>query len=126
MGYDQGNVRLVGLEDLNAARASIAGRLHRTPTFTAATLGDRTGTELYLKAELFQKTGSFKPRGGLNKMLSLTDQQLSRGVITISAGNHAQGVAFAARALGIRATVVMPEAAVRSKVEATRSYGAEV
>jgi threonine ammonia-lyase medium form len=126
MGDDSGNVRLIGLDDLNAARAAIAGRLHRTPTCTCATLGERTDTDLYLKAELFQRTGSFKPRGALNKMLSLSDQEKSRGVITISAGNHAQGVAFAARAFGIRATVVMPEAAVRSKVEATRSYGAEV
>jgi threonine dehydratase len=126
MGEDAGNVRLIGLDDLHAARAALTDRLHRTPTFTCATLGAQTDTDLYLKAELFQKTGSFKPRGALNKLLNLTDQERSRGVITISAGNHAQGVAFAARELGIRATVVMPEAAVRSKVEATRSYGAEV
>src|SRR5215475_5829634 len=126
MGEDARDMRLIGLDDLHAARAALAGRLHRTPTFTCATLSAQTDTSLYLKAELLQKTGSFKPRGALNKLLSLSDQERSRGVITISAGNHAQGVAFAARALGTQATVVMPEAAVRSKVDATRSYGAEV
>jgi threonine dehydratase len=126
MGSDAGEAGLIGLDELRAARAAIAGRVHRTPTFTSASLGAMTDTDLYLKAELFQKTGSFKPRGALHKMLSLTDEERVRGVITISAGNHAQGVAFAARELGIRATVVMPEAAVRSKVDATRGYGAEV
>ena len=126
MSGETSDTHLVGLDELRAAQAAIAGRLHRTPMFTCATLGALTGTNLYLKAELFQRTGSFKPRGALNKMLSLTDQEKASGVITISAGNHAQGVAFAARELGIRATVVMPEAAVRSKVEATRGYGAEV
>src|SRR5262249_31738397 len=80
----------------------------------------------YLKAELLQKTGSFKPRGALNKLESLSDAERARGVITISAGNHAQGVAFAAGLFGVKATVVMPAAAVQSKVEATRGYGAEV
>jgi threonine ammonia-lyase medium form len=116
----------VGLDDLRAAHAAIAGRLHRTPTVTCASLGALTDTDLYLKAELFQKTGSFKPRGALNTMLRLSDEERARGVITISAGNHAQGVAFAARALGVRATVVMPAAAPQSKVDATRGYGAEV
>ena len=126
MGEDANDLRLIGLDDLHAAQTALAARLHRTPTLTCASLGSRTDSDLYLKAELFQKTGSFKPRGALNKLLSLTAQERARGVITISAGNHAQGVAFAARELGLRATVVMPEAAVRSKVEATRSYGAEV
>ena len=126
MGSDASEARLIGLDELRAARAAIAGRVHRTPTFTSATLGAMTNTDLYLKAELFQKTGSFKPRGALHKMLSLTDEDRVSGVITISAGNHAQGVAFAAHELGIRATVVMPEAAPRSKVDATRGYGAEV
>src|SRR5262245_48269095 len=117
---------LVGLEQLRAAQQVIAGRLHRTPMFTASSLGKLVGVDLYLKAELFQKTGSFKSRGALNKLESLSNAERARGVITISAGNHAQGVAFAAGLLGVRATVVMPEAAVRSKVEATRGYGAEV
>ena len=126
MGSDAGGLGLIGLDELRAAQVAIAGKVHRTPTFTSATLGAMTGTDLYLKAELFQKTGSFKPRGALNKMLSLSEEERARGVITISAGNHAQGVAFAARELGIRATVVMPLTAVRSKVDATRGYGAEV
>ncbi len=126
MGGASENGKLTELDDLRSAQAALAGRLHRTPTFTSATLGALTNTDLFLKAELFQKTGSFKPRGALNKMLSLSAAERARGVITISAGNHAQGVAFAARELGIRATVVMPETAVRSKVDATRGYGAEV
>jgi len=117
---------LVGLEQLRAAQQVIAGRLHRTPMFSASSLGRLVGAELYLKAELFQKTGSFKPRGALNKLESLSDEERARGIITISAGNHAQGVAFAAGLFGVKATVVMPEAAVQSKVEATRGYGAEV
>src|SRR5579859_4360085 len=104
---------LVALDEIAAARHVIAGKLHRTPVITSTALGKRIGADLYFKAELFQKTGSFKPRGALNKLSALTDAEKARGVITISAGNHAQGVAFAARMLGIAATVVMPEAAVR-------------
>jgi threonine dehydratase len=126
MGDEAGAKGLIGLDEMRAAREAIAGYVHRTPMFTSESLGAITATELYLKAELFQKTGSFKPRGALNMMLRLSDAERARGVITISAGNHAQGVAYAARALGIHATVVMPAAAVRSKAEATRGYGAEV
>jgi threo-3-hydroxy-L-aspartate ammonia-lyase len=82
--------------------------------------------ELYLKAELFQKTGSFKPRGALNRIRHTPDDDLARGLIGVSAGNHAQGLAWAARAVGAGCTVVMPETAPASKVEATRGYGAEV
>jgi threonine dehydratase len=117
---------LVSLEDIRRAQKVIAPYVHRTPTYTATELGRRIGARLYLKAELLQKTGSFKPRGAVNKLRSLSDEEKARGVITISAGNHAQGVAYAAGKLGVAATVVMPAAAVRSKVEATRGYGAEV
>jgi threonine ammonia-lyase medium form len=117
---------LVSVDEIRAAREAIAAYVHRTPTMSATALGERIGARLHLKAELFQKTGSFKPRGALNKLLSLSAEERASGVISISAGNHAQGVAYAAAILGIPATVVMPEAAVRSKVEATRGYGAEV
>jgi threonine ammonia-lyase medium form len=120
------NGDLVGLDEIRAAYERIAPHIHRTPVMRATALGERAGARLVLKAELFQKTGSFKPRGALNKLLRLSDEEKARGVISISAGNHAQGVAYAASILGIAATVVMPEAAVRSKVEATRGYGAEV
>ena len=119
--------QLVGLEEITAAQQVIAGRLHHTPLVSAHALGERIGNvELSFKAELLQKTGSFKPRGALNKLNGLTSREKAAGVITISAGNHAQGVAFAAALLGIPATVVMPEAAVQSKVNATRGYGASV
>ncbi len=116
--------RLVGLDDIRAAREVIAGRLHRTPMFTSETLGERVGVRLFLKAELFQKTGSFKPRGALNRLEHLSDAEKARGIVTMSAGNHAQGVAFAAKLLGVDATVVMPVAAPQAKVDATRGYGA--
>ena len=83
-------------EDVVAAREAIAGRLHRTPVFSSATLGERTGAPVYLKAELFQRTGSFKPRGVLTKLASLSPEEKSRGVIGISAGNHAQALAYCA------------------------------
>jgi threonine ammonia-lyase medium form len=100
--------------------------LLRTPLLNSSGLDAMTGMNLQFKAEMFQKTGSFKPRGMLNKINSLSVEEKSRGVITVSAGNAAQGVAFAAGKLGIPATVVMPENAVRSKAEATRGYGARV
>lgn len=117
---------MVELKDILAARELIAGKLHRTPMLSSSALGKRTNTELYFKAELFQKTGSFKPRGALNKLQQLTDEEKRRGVITWSSGNHAQGLAYAASLLGIPATVVMPEATPEHKVAATQGYGAEV
>jgi threonine dehydratase len=119
--------QLVGLDEILAAQRAIAGYLHHTPLLSAHALGERVGdVELTFKVELLQKTGSFKPRGALNKLTSLSPAEKMAGVITISAGNHAQGVAYAASLLGTRATVVMPEAAVESKVAATRGYGATV
>ncbi len=117
---------MVELSDILAARQSIAGRLHHTPMLSSSALGKETGTELYFKAELFQKTGSFKPRGALNRLQRLTDEEKRRGVITISAGNHAQGLAYASSMLGTSATVVMPAATPDHKVQAARGYGAEV
>jgi threonine dehydratase len=112
--------------DVLAAREAIAGRVHRTPTFTSATLGERIGGRAFLKAELFQKTGSFKPRGVLTKLAALSDEEKARGVVTWSAGNHAQAVAWAAAHEGIDCLVVMSAGANPRKVAATRGYGAVV
>jgi threonine dehydratase len=110
------------LDDVLAARQTISGRLHRTPLFSSATLGPG----VHLKAELFQRTGSFKPRGVLNKLASLSPEEKSRGVIGISAGNHAQALAYCCALEGIDALVVMWETASTQKVAAARGYGATV
>jgi threonine dehydratase len=117
---------LVTLDDIRAARTVIMDKLHRTPMLSASGLGAMFGAELFLKAELFQKTGSFKPRGSLNKLNSLSDEEKSRGVISLSAGNHAAGLSYAAAQSGIKSTVVMPQSAPQSKIDATRGYGGEV
>jgi len=114
------------LEDVRRARAAIAGRLHRTPLVRSSTLGRLTGTRLFMKAECLQKTGSFKPRGVLNKLSILSDQEKGRGLITISAGNHGQAVAYGAAAEGVRCVVVMPAYSSPAKVAACEGYGAEV
>jgi len=106
--------------DVERARAVIAGRIHRTPTLTSAALG------VLLKAELFQKTGSFKARGALNRVAALTDDERRRGVVTWSAGNHAQAVAWASAQHGVDCVVFMNAHANPMKVEATRGYGATV
>jgi threonine dehydratase len=98
----------------------------RTPLLSSRTIGERAGVRLYLKCENLQRTGSFKPRGALNKVLCLTPEERERGLVTVSAGNHAQAVAWAGRIAGVSATVVMPSDAPRSKLEAVRGYGAEV
>jgi threonine dehydratase len=113
-------------DDVLAAHEAIAGRLHRTPVFSSATLGERTGASVHLKAELFQRTGSFKPRGVLTKLASLVPEEKRRGVIGISAGNHAQALAYCAALEGIDALIVMWQGASPQKIEATRAYGAEV
>jgi threonine dehydratase len=117
---------LVTLDDVLAAQRTIAGRLHRTPLFGSATLSRRAGVNAFLKAELFQRTGSFKPRGVLNKLSQLTEEEKARGVISISAGNHAQALAYAAALEGIDALVVMWSTASKLKIEAARGYGANV
>jgi threonine dehydratase len=117
---------MIPLSEIRAAAARIAGKLHRTPMMSARSIGDCAGVELTLKCELFQKTGSFKPRGALNKVLSLGASERARGLVTVSAGNHAQAVAWAARAVSAPCVVVMPITAPRSKLDAVRGYGAEV
>src|SRR5436305_890520 len=102
---------MVSLDDVLAAREAAAGRLHRTPLFRSQTLGAIAGADVHLKAELFQKTGSFKPRGVLANLAALTPEQRDRGVISISAGNHAQALAWGAAAAseGRRVIGVEPE-----------------
>jgi len=116
----------VTLSDIEAARARIASHVRRTPLTRSETLSHRLGTNVYLKAEVFQKTGSFKVRGAFNKMLSVGTAVRERGVVAMSGGNHAQAVAYAARELGARALVFMPASTPRNYVDATRGYGAEV
>jgi threonine dehydratase len=113
---------VITADDVRAARETIGDDLHRTPVFSSATLGPR----VYLKAELFQRTGSFKPRGVLNKLRSLTAEERERGVIGVSAGNHAQALAFCAALEGLDALVVMWRGASEAKLAATLGYGAEV
>jgi threonine dehydratase len=117
---------VLDLADVRAAREVVRGRVHRTPTFSSATLGERIGAEVWLKAELLQKTGSFKPRGVLNKLSQLSDEEKRRGVISISAGNHAQALAYASSQEGIDALVVMWQTASPLKIEAARGYGATI
>ena len=117
---------MITLEDILAARTNIAGKLHRTPMLTSSTFSEMTGLNLSFKAEFFQKTGSFKPRGVLNKIKGLTSEERERGLIAVSAGNHAQAVAYGALIEQISAHVVMPANAVKSKADGARGYGANV
>jgi threonine dehydratase len=117
---------MIPLSEVRAAAGRIAGHVHRTPLLSFASLGDAVGGRVVLKCESFQKTGSFKARGALNKVLSLSDVERARGLVTVSAGNHAAAVAWAARSAGAAAVVVMPPDAPRSKIEAVRGYGAEI
>ncbi len=112
--------------DFEAARAVAAPYIHRTPLLHSTALSDLTGANVHLKAELFQRTGSYKIRGPLNVLSKMSDADKARGIICSSAGNHAQGVAYAARVHNIPATVVMSVNAPEAKVNATREYGATV
>lgn len=117
---------LVTPADILAARQRIASGIHVTPMLRSSSLGRELGIELFLKAELFQKTGSFKVRGVLNKLSRLDAAQKARGLVTISAGNHAAAIAWASAGAGVACTVVMPAHANPTKVRVTRAYGAEV
>lgn len=116
----------VTLEQVRAARERIGDQVHRTPLLSSRILGERAGCRLLLKCENLQKTGAFKVRGALNRILGMDEEARGRGVVTVSAGNHAQAVAWAGAAAGAPATVVMPESAPHAKVEACRDYGARV
>jgi threonine dehydratase len=119
-------MHLPTIQDFRDARARMTPHVKHTPLLTSRVLSEKTGFDVRLKAELFQRTGSYKIRGPLNKFTFLTDEQKRRGVICSSAGNHAQGVALAAQIHGIKAVVCMAANATPSKVAATRGYGAEV
>lgn len=114
------------LNSIKKASENIKEIVRKTPIFYSSTLSSETGSNVYLKCENKQKTGAFKLRGAYNKIINLSEDEKARGVIASSAGNHAQGVAYAATKLGIKSTIFMPETAPQSKVNATRGYGAEV
>jgi threonine dehydratase len=116
----------VTIDAIRAAAILIAPNVHRTPLLRCAALSRITGLDLFFKAENWQKTGCFKPRGALNRVAHLTGEERRRGVLAASAGNHAQGLAYAAGAIGVPVRVVMPVTTPRAKIEATRSLGAEV
>jgi threonine dehydratase len=117
---------MVTFEAIRDARRHIGERIHRTPVFAVSSIGREMGCDFFIKAELLQKTGSFKVRGVLNRIRQLDEEEKKRGLIGISAGNHAAALAWAATAAGVRSTVVMPAHASRAKVEASRRYGAEI
>ena len=114
------------LDDIVAARERIAGRVARTPLKRSRTLSDRLGCHVYVKMELFQKTGSFKPRGAFNALLSLGPGERGAGAVAVSGGNHGQAVAYAAREIGLPSVVLMPESTPKNYVEAAVGYGADV
>jgi threonine dehydratase len=116
----------ITIDDVRAAADVIRGTVERTPTHYSRTLSHITGCDIWLKFENLQFTSSFKERGALNKLTSLTQEQRKRGVVAMSAGNHAQGVAYHAGRLGIPATIVMPEGTPFNKVKHTRNFGATV
>jgi len=111
---------------IEAAAIRVAPYIHNTPIMTCESINALSGLDLYFKCENFQKIGAFKIRGGMNASLQLTKEQLEKGVATHSSGNHAQALAFAAKMLGIKAYIVMPESSPQVKVNAVRGYGAEV
>ena len=116
----------VNLNDIKTAADRLAPYIKHTPILRAEKLDEELRCEVYFKPECLQKTGSFKIRGATNKILSMTDAEREKGIIASSSGNHAQGVAFAAKLLGIRATIVLPTNAPQVKVDSTRALGAEV
>jgi threonine dehydratase len=117
---------VITIADIEAARANIGASIYESPCAYSETFSKLTGLKIYFKLENLQMTGSFKERGALNKLSSLTETDRARGVIAASAGNHAQGVAYNATRLGVKSTIVMPETTPIIKVVSTRGYGAEV
>lgn len=116
----------MNIEDIRQAATRISDYVKRTPLEYSVTLSERLGANVFVKYELFQKTGAFKPRGAFNKLLSMTDEERARGVVAVSGGNHAQAVAFAAQALGVDAVIAMPDNTPQNYLDATRGYGATV
>ena len=116
----------ISIEDVRAAAKTIQGAVEHTPSRPSRTLSELSGCEIWLKFENLQFTASFKDRGALNKLMALTAEERARGVIAMSAGNHAQGVAYHSGRLGIPATIVMPLGTPFSKVKHTKGFGARV
>ncbi len=117
---------MLQIDDIRAAAARLQGQVLRTPCVESRTLSQLTGCQVFLKFENLQYTASFKERGACNKLAQLTPEERARGVVAMSAGNHAQGVAYHAQRLGLRAVIVMPRFTPGVKVERTRGFGAEV
>src|SRR5262245_65489288 len=117
---------MLTFNDILEARERLQGVAHRTPVLTSRQFNERSACEVFFKAENLQRVGAFKFRGAYNKLSSLADDERKRGVLAYSSGNHAQATALAAKLLGARAVIVMPQDAPQIKVEATRAYGAEV
>ncbi len=116
----------ITIDDVREAARRLKGHIHRTPVITSRSFDEATGHRVFFKCENLQRAGAFKIRGALNKLLTLTDVERKRGVVGFSSGNHAQGVALAAKLTGASAIILMPTDAPALKVAATRSYGAEV
>src|SRR5579863_5760219 len=116
----------ITLSAIQSAAARIGHLVHRTPVFTSRTFDALAGASVYFKCENLQRGGAFKIRGASNLILSLPADALARGIVTYSSGNHAQAVAIASKHVGAKATIVMPEDAPRSKMEATRSHGPRI
>jgi threonine dehydratase len=117
---------MISITDIESAYTIVKPVVHKTPLLTSRDMNERCGSEVFFKAENFQRVGAFKIRGAYNKIASLTRDEKDRGVVAHSSGNHAQGVALAAKLLNIKAIVVMPNNSPSIKVDATQSYGAEV
>ena len=117
---------MLSIDDVRAAAQRLRGRVHRTPVLISDALDAASGYTVYLKCENLQRAGAFKIRGALNKLLTLSDDERRRGVVAFSSGNHAQGVALAARIVGTSAVICMPTDAPRLKLDATRGYGGQV
>jgi len=116
----------LSINEIRQAAERIKPHVRRTPLIDSRLLTERLGTNVYLKLELLQKTGAFKVRGAFNKMLALTTEQKKRGIVAVSAGNHAQAVAYAARALGQKALILMPDSTRQNYLDKTRAFGAEI
>tara|TARA_B100001245_G_scaffold170467_1_gene129323 strand:+ start:109 stop:1053 length:945 start_codon:yes stop_codon:yes gene_type:complete len=117
---------MINIADIHKAYSNISINIHRTPISTSTYLSQKFNSKIFFKQELFQKTGSFKIRGVLNKLSSLSSDQLKKGIISLSSGNHAQAVAYGSKIYNISSTIVMPTYSTKSKIEATKGYGAKV
>src|SRR5881628_1055830 len=117
---------MLTIDDVRAAARRLGNRIHRTPVISSQSFDDASGHTVFFKCENLQRAGAFKIRGALNKLLTLTPAERERGVVAFSSGNHAQGVALAARIVGTSAIICMPYDAPPLKLEATRNYGAQV